>query len=375
MLRHFSILFIISCFVHTNTHGQILQVSLENETRFHDSVSNQVFFHLDSKVLFKNNEYFNPLVEGYTLFSNQLDLGIQYQISPYVQVSAHTLLQKDVAYNTQLKAYPLLRLTVKKNGYSLIAGSILPHVSHKLLDALYAYERLITNPYEQGIQIKIEKKHIWSDTWLLWEQMQYPQSPLQEKFLVGHSSVLKTQYKKSSLSIPIQGVVSHRGGQIGTSNLPTISQATVGIGFQFSYQLNRFIKDIYTENYFLLSKELGSQLTSGKAIFANIGFRSQYGIQSSIGYWQGHDFVASHGAPIFQSVASQLGTPFFYTKKREILFWRFLYQHELAKSIFLDIRLEPYYDFGFEKIEYTYGAYIRYVNDIHLLNVKKTKQY
>ena len=375
------IFFIFFLFVGKNNFAQINNQLLENIIEVKDSNSQKVMLNIQAKPFFKNNEYFGKISTGYTLFGAQLGTQLAFQPSPYVRIQAGAYFLKDYGNDTAMHVRPLLTCKIEKNGYSFLFGNLEGNFAHRLIEPLYNYERYITNPLENGIQFKINKDKIWSDTWMNWEVMQYLGSNYQEQFSAGHHSDITIFHKnKSMFTLPFMFLFAHKGGQIDidTTQLKTLFNAA--IGFQYEYKAENktdFIKSFSTQNYFTIFKDLSPDkylnFNKGSAFYFNATLCSKYDISASAGYWSAHNFLSSRGGYLFQSEASIYGKQGYLAPDRSLLFFRILYARKVFDAINVNVRFEPYYDFIQQLFEYNYSVYFSYHHDFSLFNFARKK--
>ncbi len=376
-----SILLLILLLTVKGAFAQINNQLLEQNITVADSLQQQVLLSVQSNNFFKNNEYFGNIIKGYTLMGSQLGTQIAYLPNANVRLQAGTFIRKDFGNDTGLKVRPVLSCKIQKNGYAAIFGTLEGNFSHRMIEPLYNYERYISQPLEQGLQIKIDRSKIWSDTWINWEVMQYLGSDYQEEFSVGHHTDV-TLFKNNTtrLTIPMQMLISHKGGQIDIDTTSLKSNANAAVGFTFQYNAKgseQFLKAFRTENYVTFFKALPpssqSVYKAGSGIYLNATFVSKYDIAASIAYWNGRDYVASRGSYLFQSEASPFGKKGYLEPNRNLLFFRLLYSHKVLNAINVDVRFEPYYDLGNSLFEYNYSVYFSYRADFSLFNFTKKK--
>lgn len=359
--------------------AQIDNRSLENTILLHDSTENHILLNIQSNNFFKNNEYFGKISTGYTLMGSQFGAQIAYLPNPYVRIQVGAFLQKDFGNDTAFIVRPIGTLKLQKNGYSFLFGNIEGNVAHRLIEPLFNFERIISNPLESGLQFKIDRNKIWSDTWLNWEVMEYLGSNYQEQFSVGHhSNVHLYKNKTQRFDLSIQALVSHKGGQIDMDSTPLKTIANSAFGFIYCYQFQEgFLKQIQTENYittyFDLSPYKTSTFNQGYGYFLNFATTTKYDITASLGYWKGTHFLSSRGGYLYQSEASKYGVWGYVEKERSLLFFRLLYSHKLFDAIQANVRFEPYYDFNQHIFEYSYAVYLGYKNDFSIFNFSKKK--
>ena len=381
MMRINNLILLILLFTGQAIRAQINNQFLENTIQVNDSLQQKVLLNIQSNNFFKNNEYFGKISTGYTLMGTQLGTQIAYLPNSFLRIQGGLFFQKDFGNDTNLLVKPILSCKIQKNGYSVIFGTLEGNIAHRIIEPLYNYERFISNPVENGLQIKIDKKKIWSDTWLQWEQMQYPGSTFQEQFSVGHHTDFSiVKQKQWEVSLPIQFLVSHKGGQIDidTTPLKTIANAAIGFKVHFnSKNEGTFIKSLSTENYFSIFNDLSPTKTltfkQGNGLYLNATAISKYDIAASIGYWKATQFLASRGAYLFQSEASIYGTPGYVQTNRNLLFFRVLYARKVFDVLDVNVRFEPYYDLDAATFEYSYSVFFSYKSDFTLFNVNKRK--
>lgn len=375
--------FLFVCFFVLTPPALIAQINnqlLETSIEVNDSLQKQVLLNIESNSFFKNNEYFGKISTGYTLFGSRLNTQIAYLPNPYVRLQAGVLLQKDFGNDTALQSIPLFSCKIMKNGYSALIGTLEGQFSHRLIEPLYNYERFITHPVENGIQLKIDRYKIWSETWINWEVMQYAGDTRQEQFTVGHSSdITLFKNERVSFSLPLQGMVTHKGGQIDidTTALRSIANAAIGISFSWRPGGDGFVKKVSTDNYFCFFTDLSPSkrlnFSQGQGTYLNATLQSKYDVSFSTGYWNGNDYLASRGGYLFQSEASPYGVPGYIQNNRSLIFLRLLYQHRVFDAVNIDVRFEPYYDIGSALFEYNYSVYFSYKSNFTLINFLKRK--
>ena len=86
-------------------------------------------------------------------------------------------------------------------------------------------------------------------------------------------------------------------------------------------------------------------------------------------YWDGDKFINPRGGPLFQSVSEK--NPGFTEDHRQLLILSAIYNKEITKTVKLNLRMTPYYDFGEKLLEYSYEIYLRYSANFFLKKIKK----
>ncbi|RYE89162.1 MAG: hypothetical protein EOO37_05500, partial [Cytophagaceae bacterium] len=137
-------------------------------------VRKPLYLQFKSFTFFKDNEYFNEIVEGYTLFGTQLNPQLVYYPTKDLRLEAGVFLWKDFG-NPQLRQVrPTFRGTWTVGDNQLIFGNILPNLNHGYIEPLLDFERVILKPLEEGLQYRRTSKHVFLDVWVDWLKQEYP---------------------------------------------------------------------------------------------------------------------------------------------------------------------------------------------------------
>jgi hypothetical protein len=57
-------------------------------------------------------------------------------------------------------------------------------------------------------------------------------------------------------------------------------------------------------------------------------------------------------------------------RERELFFLSFIYNRQLFDNLWLDLRMEPYYDLNNQFMEYSYSVFLRFKKDFLLKKLK-----
>jgi hypothetical protein len=311
----------------------------------------------------KNNEYFNNIIEGYTLFGYQLNPGFSYVISPNLRLDAGLYIQKDFGNQLLSAVEPVFTLAYKKEWFEFNFGTLEGSLSHGLIEPLYHFENVLNNRLENGFQIKADSRVIQADLWIDWRHMIYPGDAEREKLnggFVGKIDVLKNPHHR--LSIPLQGLVYHEGGQINQGVLPVVTLMNNSAGLEYMH----IMPDYWLRSVSLSSHWVGFNkfkasgtlpFTSGYGYYANFYLKSEH-IDVLTSYWHGHNFISFMGSPIFRSVS--LYNIDYTENLRELLFLRVQYRSKLYDGFYLSARFEPVYDLRNRKLDHALGLYLNY---------------
>ncbi len=369
MLRKYIFLWIcLSSCVPINTWAQLNNTFLEYKARAQDSLKNTLQFNLFSSSFFKNNEYFSDLNVGYTLFGSQGIAQVKYVAHPNISLAAGLYYRLDYGHEGFYTLSPYYRLQLSKQGYTINFGHIDGQINHRLLEPLFNPERFITDHLESGFQFKITRTHIWADTWINWERQQYPLSDYQEVLTGGHSSATTLwSDEQNRLSLPVQVLLHHRGGQIDTIDAPTFTTVNTATGLSFRHRpagANSVLRSWTISSYYLYYHAAGAEqvypFTDGFGVFNNLDVEIAQGWKLNLGHWYARHYLAPQGGNLFQSVSMNPLQPDLTEPERHLLFAGIAYQRNIVENLSVDVRLQPYWDFNHQRLEYAYALFFNF---------------
>ena len=344
---------------------QTLRAAAENGSRLQLSVLNLNFC--------KNNEYFNNIAAGYTLFGSQLQPTLIYKPSPRLTLQGGIFLSKDFGNKKFSAVSPVWTVQYEAGASRLIFGNLKGSVNHRLIEPLYNFENLLNNRMESGFQYLLHTRFVDLDTWVNWLNMIYFQSPVQEQIQGGLSMNLKlVQKQRFTLQIPIQATIKHKGGQIDTTNIPltTVVNGAVGAVLTWSFGHSSFFNKIALEGYQVFFRDNSPQkqlaFSTGNGVLLNFGCYTRY-IDVVTSYWKGKQFIAPFGAPIYQSISQYPDKSSYTEPRRELLFIRIGHNFKINDHFSIVARLEPIYDLQNSILDYSYGLYFNFQQNISLL--------
>lgn len=311
---------------------------------------------------FRNYEYFNEFADGLTYFGTQLKPELVFRPGKHVSLHGGVFLAKDFGASGFREVQPLLSVRYQKNGIGFITGAIDPHLSHRYIEPLLDYDKSITDPVEYGTQLKFDRPVHRTDIWLNWKHMIYKPSSEQEEILAGVNTSLHVLRKKEfELSIPIQVIGWHSGGQIDTTALSAKTLLNLATGIEFAWNRNGAVEKIFTKNYLLGfgNSEGDGPYEEGTGLYLNAGVETRW-LDVLLSYWRGHRFVAPAGAPVFQSVSSHVDHPGLTRDNRSLLFLRLKKDFTLDDALFVSARLEPFWDFQGRYADYSVSLFVVY---------------
>jgi hypothetical protein len=335
-----------------------------------------VLVSLNAFTFFKDNEYFNDIVQGYTLFGTQLNPQLVYYPIKDLRLEAGVFLWKDFG-NPQLRQVrPTFRATWTKGNQQFIFGNIRPHLSHGYIEPLFDFERVMLKPLEEGLQYRLNSKRVSLDVWVDWLRQEYPGVAYQEQIAGGLTSSFRLTGDNSpvAVSIPFQFTARHAGGQIDTLHAPiqTLFNYATGVDARLPLK-GRILQAVRLNAYGLLFDDhsMGNYrlpYQTGNALYLNGTLETRYA-DLMLSYWQGHQFYAPLGGKYYQSVAAREGTPGYTDPNRKLLMVRLLRDFRVADAAAVTVRVEPVYDFNRKLLDFSFGVYFNFRQEWLLGNV------
>ncbi|HBC78287.1 MAG TPA: hypothetical protein DEO60_14560 [Bacteroidales bacterium] len=261
----------------------------------------------------KNNEYSNPVTEGYTLIGYFIQPELVYKPAEKVTLRLGTHLLSYSGTNRFSFVKPVFSTSWHFSENTIFTlGSLAGSESHRMSDPHFNKERMYNAFSEDGLQFRTSSDNLFSDTWLSWENYIFRGDNEREVFTAGES------FRYSSpeyaglirIEIPVQILFKHYGGQI--SNYPehveTYFNLSSGVKalFEIDEPRNRRI-GLECLAFFgsCLTGNAGSGIKNGYADWYKL-FYSFRGVELETGFWKSHDFYAPNGNFIFGSVSDHI---------------------------------------------------------------------
>ncbi|MFC5269110.1 hypothetical protein [Adhaeribacter terreus] len=368
------------------------------------------YLELNIKTLgfFKDNEYFNKIADGYTLFGYQLNPSLQYYASEKIRIEAGALLLKDFGNNKYKLIQPTFTATFSTGNHTVLFGTLYGNLNFGYIEPLWDFERQLTKPVQNGIQYIYKGRKLDLQTWVDWQVMQYEFDTKQEEIAGGFISNINLLEKQNILtdvvadgviisqrnqikkiSIPIQFTAKHKGGQIDINDRPlttifngaigieaskSLSDETSGIFSEKYNQRKPFLKSLYTKNYFVAYNDhsFTHQLPfqSGSGIYLNAGADTRWA-NFMLSYWHGNGYISEFGGKLYQSASTTVHNPTYVEKKRDLLMLRVMKDWNAGDGLTFTGRLEPFYDFTTNSTEFSAGLYLNFNTDFYLTKLKR----
>ncbi len=363
----------ILLFVSLSASGQLNNSMFDQRMQVLESDSNALLFNMKILGFNKNNEYFEKIADGYTLFGYQVNPSVSYQPTSKTRFDIGVFAQKDFGNDEYNEVAPTFTFSYVHGDSKLIFGTLEGATSHQLIEPLYDFENVLIDRLENGLQFHIENDWLFFDTWIDWQNILYPGENDQEEVTGGLSIRYVLIDKTVRLSIPAQIVITHLGGQIDTSELPlqTYSNSAFGLMIDFLRPDNNLINNVRLDGYYTHYNDFSNQqlrpFLDGDGIYLNAEVKSKFGLEFMASYWRGNEFLTIQGGQLYPSESSSVQNRFVIQEERELLILRLFHNLKLSDKLTLSSRFEPYFDLLNDRFEFSHGFYLNYNADFYLL--------
>lgn len=366
MRKNFA-LFLILCIAANNISGQSTV-----ETK---SPKGDLSLRIKSVSFIEDNEYFNPVVEGYTLLGFFLQPELIYTPSEKVSLHAGAHILKYYGTEKFSQIRPVFSTTLYfSEKTSLTLGTLSGPDKHQFLDPHFYSERFYNKYVEDGLQLSHLDDHFFTDTWISWENFIFKGDSTREQFTFGESfrytSSLIADFMR--IEVPVQLQLKHRGGQISDYPEQTVSFVNLAAGLRMNFDLagKRYGQVGIEYLQFLNSLTPGdsiSGLTQGNASWLRLHYLYK-SIRFETGYWHGHNFYAPNGNPIYSSVSDY--QPGLVIHDRRIINSSASVKFLPASSIELYLGVDLFYDVDLSRIDQAYTLHLNFDKLISLVSSK-----
>ena len=329
-------------------------------------LKNKVFMNFSSLGFFKNNEYFNNIADGYTLFGYHFAPSLSFYPSEHISLKAGFFAWQDFGNHAFSMFQPLFTVRLEYGDMLFQFGTLDPPASHLLIEPIYDFERNLTSPLENGMRFVYDHPRIRSEVWINWEDMLYRGEGSQEKLSAGLSAVIRAVGDEVMwIEVPVQLLVWHHGGQIDASPLPmkTTANGAAGFSIGWMYQNNRILRKLGFSCYLAGYKDFSNTLTepfrNGFGGYVN-GMLSTSIVDLMLSYWHGDRYICDYGGDLYSSVSSTYKNPLYYEKTRDLIIVRFSRDIRLFSNFYITARVEPVLDINDPAFEFSHGLYFNY---------------
>ncbi len=330
---------------------------------------------IKSLSFFKNNEYSNPLIEGYTLTGYFFQPELVYHPAEKVILQAGAHLLKYSGTNSYATVRPVFSVTYKLSEISrFVMGSLPGCDRHRMFDPHFNKERVYTENTEEGVGFTLQNNNLFTDTWLSWENFIFKGDEEREIFTAGESFRYSSPIllNRLHIEIPLQILLKHYGGQISDYPEPveTYYNTAAGIRIYGSAETEKLFQAGFESLLFHGGELSGKSLTGikhGNAMWFKL-FCKYSRAEMEAGYWISHNYHSPNGNFIFGSVSSFRENT--VVKDRKML--TFSASLNLVPEDFLGVYFgfDAYYDTVLKKLDHALTLHLRLDKLIRLAEIK-----
>lgn len=336
----------------------------------------ELTFRFESMGFFQNNEYLGSFVDGYTLPGALIRPKLTYSPADnlYLEVGGHF-----VKYSGKDKVENFLPWFSSRyhfnDRFAVVVGNLDQNHQHGLLDQLWEPERIYTHRPESGLQFLYSAPRLNMQTWINWEQYIEKNDPFQEHFTAGVTgNYLAYQNSILSLSLPVQLLFYHKGGEIDSSDLRVQTHANLAMGWDLGMNMDAGrLKKMNLQGYWLGYKAVTEDsnqypFSEGHAYLLSASVQTRYSA-IALNYWNAFQFIAPKGRYLYQSVSDS--DPAFTQAERSVVSARYFWQKEVLKDARVALQIEGIVDVPTGDFSYSYGFYLLFNQDFLLSPLRK----
>lgn len=318
-----------------------------------------------------NDEYFHPIIEGYTLVGSLVQPSIVYAPTDKLKLKIGTHLLTYAGANKISQAKLIVSTTYNIfEGTSITVGNLNGSDKHRIFDPQYNFERLYTSFSENGFQVITETDHIFSDNWLSWEKFIFPGDTIREEFTTGESFRYTSGKIGNSITVavPVQVQFKHYGGQISHYHGGVETYFNLATGLRLDYDVaHKRLGTAGLEYVQFINKELSNKGSTGvtKGHASWIRFHYNYkAITFGSYYWDAHNYYAPDGNFIYSSVSSRRANTVIPDRKiwTNCIYFK-AYPVDGLEAFF---GFEAFYDLNLKHLDTAFGIHLRFEKLIRL---------
>jgi len=323
----------------------------------------------------RNNEYSNPVIEGYTLIGYFLQPELVYSPSDKVQLNlgAHLLQYSGTNRFHLVKPVFSTSLRISRN-ILFTMGSLSGSDEHRMFDPHFNKERLYNTFSEDGLELRFQNDHFFNDLWLSWENYIFKGDNEREIFTAGESFSYMSDKIGGlfKINIPFQLQFKHYGGQISNYSERVETYLNIAAGTGLSYEIaEKKFGETGVEALFFYGKSITDNAPSGIGKGSAIWYRIYYAYRNLgviAGLWMSDDFFAPNGNFIFSSVSDHRYNLVIHERKLLTCSANIKVFHKSFLEFFFE--LEGFYDTDLQRFDNAASLHLRFDNIIRMTKIK-----
>ncbi|MDA9110627.1 hypothetical protein N9J89_00080 [Bacteroidia bacterium] len=348
--------------VFTNIYSQYENSFFDNDKYEETIDSSHIQFHFDNMSYFRNAEYLSRVDKGSTYIGFQAMPYVQYSFNDKAQIYGGINLRYDFG-NPEIRSIePYFKFTYNDVlKHNIVFGSLNGTLQHGMIEPLYDYEKVITDRFEQGLQITKPGKVLSYDMWIDWHDMIYYDDPKNERFVAGYNVYLNPiNNEKNKLSLNAQGITVHSAGEIDVNSSPNSVEYNFAYGLEYTHFFNEHT-NLYLAGHAAFYEDRGNSKVHG--IADGVG---QLGVlrvthkdyQFVLNYWDSHQYQGPWGEQLYHSTGIK-SFPIMYDY-RKMIGARVGYEVTIGNNLVFLNRLGFNYNVHPNKLDITMENYLRW---------------
>lgn len=331
-----------------------------------DTLAGQLILKINTSNFVKDNEYFNQMVEGYTLIGFWAEPTLKYNIGSQTNIRAGLSAVRFFGKSGFYANEPIMSVEHWfSQRVSLTMGS-LPCSQRGLPPPLLDPERYYLKRVDNGALFRVIHPTFSSETWLSWDRFSFYGDSTQEHISAGSSSLLTVLKGESfKLQLPLYLIITHKGGQVLRPKQPIETLINAGSGFRLVWINERFSCEINPNGFIYrkISSHPSQPFNVGWALYPV--FHLSYGnLTWESSWWHGRKFIAPRGEPIYTQVSTYLTD--YFENTRNVAANKIAFSTTPAKGMQLEAAFEGYYFPSEKRMDYNFWVHFNW-NFSHLL--------
>lgn len=329
----------------------------EDVERLMSSDSSALHLTIDNYNFLWNNEFFGPVVKGYTLIGYNLQPALEYHFTTSIKAKAGIRLTKYSGLDKFSDCVPVYSVTWHTDNLAVTMGTIDGASFHRMPDPIMDRERQLVNNYENGMQIVYNTDRLFADVWVDWQDFIFFGDNKKEKIFGGFSldwNALESSRVK--LDLPASMCIYHMGGQIDTDDSTHMKLLyNMSAGLRLSVKGDGFVDCMSAESQVLgfmdNSPTPESLYNDGWGVLSELklGHGKSY---VSAGYWYADKFLSTQGNKMYQC---QSVNPEDNQLKRNMLTCEMNIAKDFTDYFTMGLWARGYFDIDNSVFDYTYS--------------------
>ena len=296
-----------------------------------DSNVHALRLRIGADAFFIDNEYNSPTFKGYTLPGVRvrpvltydplkdihLELGAEalffHGARHYPNYAYHDISSwKGHQYTSGLHVIPWFRTDASIGPATFTLGALHQRDTgfHDLALPLYNPECSYSADPEMGIEGRIKVSHYTLDAWVDWQSFIYKGDTHQEAFTGGvtqsiHFTPDAKKKEGLSVSMPLQVLFQHRGGEIDNTHTGAQTLCNLGGGLRAEWRQHKgVVRSAGCEILPMKSEQLSGNLWAkkhGTGVWGSTWLNLWDRADARLGYLWGNNFRSLYGAPFFHN--------------------------------------------------------------------------